>query len=123
MSIVKSTHFYTQGFGQGGIDQNPLILLNRTFFFDWRIIYGVYPPPCQLQMTLSLRPLDHIRGNFTHITIMIHIFDADVSIDIADVDIRFRLRPQSAREMGRMAMINISLGSQSTRNFIWDENF
>ena len=29
--------------------------------------------PSELQMALSPRPLGHIRGNFTHITIMIHI--------------------------------------------------
>ena len=77
----------------------------------------------ELQMALSRRLLGHIRGNFTHMTTMTHIFMLTCQSTLLTWIFVFVLMPRSAREMGRMAMINISLGSQSTRNFIWDENF
>ena len=77
----------------------------------------------ELQMALSRRLLGHIHGNFTHMTTTTYIFMLTCQSTLLTWIFVFVLRPRSAREMGRMAMINISLGSQSTRNFIWDENF
>ena len=67
------------------------------------------------------RPLGHIRGNFTHVTTMIHIFDADVSIDKSTWIFISWLRLQSASEGARRAMLNISLDSQSPRKSSWDK--
>ena len=75
--------------------------------FRYTCIYGVYLCSCQLQMALSLRPLGHIRGNFTHMTMMIHIFDADVSIDIAGVDFSFLDGWESTGKAKSWDMINI----------------
>ena len=77
----------------------------------------------ELQMALSRRLLGHIHGNFTHMTTMTYIFMLTCQSTLLTWIFVFVLRPRSAREMGRMAMINVSLGSQSTRNFIWDEIF
>ena len=77
----------------------------------------------KLQMARIQRLLGHIRGNFTHVTTMIHIFDADVSIDKSTWIFISWLRLWSAREGARRVMINISLGSQSPRKSTWDEKW
>ena len=108
---------------QGVVDKNPSKVLNVPFFFAGPIIYNCPFFCMELQMALSRRLLGHIHGNFTHMTTMTYIFMLTCQSTLLTWIFVFVLRPRSAREMGRMAMINVSLGSQSTRNFIWDENF
>ena len=57
-------------------------------------------------MALSLRPLGHIRGNFTHIAMMNHIFDAGMAIAISTWIFHSRLAREHRRKATSYAMIN-----------------